>query len=365
MQTPLVDLVEAAYRVDVADQPWLEGLLEAVLNVVPDNGGAFASVLDAREVACPQVLGAAVRNIPPDALVKAISLSEEDADGLAFFRTVRDGPRVGSVRSAFGDAYESSRLYRDVLVPLGVSDVAYIYATDIDGFTCTLGIPVRGAGLDRLRPSASLDRLQAHLAAAYRLRRYLATGGSENEVDAVLDPDGRIQHVTRSADSHSQRAALRAAAQAVERARGPLRRRDGEEALSLWNAMVMGQWTLVDRFERDGRRFVVACRNRPRPRADAVLTRREREIVSMAALGYSNKLTAYALGLSPSTVATHTQHACAKLGVLTRAEMIRVWVDRAMAPVGGDERDLGTHRYNGGVREIDPDPPTGQCTRSG
>ena len=48
----------------------------------------------------------------------------------------------------------------------------------------------------------------------------------------------------------------------------------------------------------------------PDPRA---LTERERQIVAYADLGQSNKLIAYQLGLSPSTVGVHLAHAREKL----------------------------------------------------
>jgi DNA-binding CsgD family transcriptional regulator len=161
----------------------------------------------------------------------------------------------------------------------------------------------------------------------------LATATPVDASDAILDPMGRIHHLNQAADTASRRTALRAAAVAVERARGPLGRRDSDQALAMWRVMVMGEWTLVDHFERDGKRFLVARRNRPRPRAHRGLSARECEVVSLAALGYSNKLAAYALGLSPSTVVTHFRNACRKLGVRTRAEAVRAWLAASREPV--------------------------------
>ena len=85
-----------------------------------------------------------------------------------------------------------------------------------------------------------------------------------------------------------------------------------------------GRWSLVDRFERDGRRFIVARSNEhalPDPRA---LTPRERAVVHLAALGKPNKLVAYELGLADSTVASHVANAMRKLGVSTRVELVEL-----------------------------------------
>jgi DNA-binding CsgD family transcriptional regulator len=358
----VVDLVAAAYEVEAPQQDWLDGLLAAVRRWLPETAGAFAAAFDVKRLDQPQILGVAMNSIPPETLSRALALVEGDGDGVAFFRSVHNGPAIGSVRTAFGSGFQQSRLCRELLSPLGLADVHYINAIDVDGFSCTLGIPVHSGHSGALARSAWLERVQVHLAAAYRLRRHLASSRCDDgDIDAILDPEGRVHHATRSADPPSRRAALRAAAVAVERARGPLGRADPGQALSLWRAMVAGEWTLVDRFERDGRRFLVARRNRPQIRgarpsappssatvpgeaatpAPFDLSRREEEVVALAALGYSNKLTAYALGMSPSTVATHMKHAGTKLGARTRAEIIGGW----LAHVRGERanRDASTN----------------------
>ncbi len=66
----------------------------------------------------------------------------------------------------------------------------------------------------------------------------------------------------------------------------------------------------------------------PDPRA---LGARERDVVALAALGKSNKLIAYELGLSPSTVGSHLSAAMRKLGVASRVELMRA----LLAAIGG------------------------------
>jgi len=86
--------------------------------------------------------------------------------------------------------------------------------------------------------------------------------------------------------------------------------------------MVQARWTLVDHCEGDARRYVVARENEPARSIPAALSSREAQVASLAAVGRSNKVIAYELGLSHSTVRVLMARAAAKLGVRTRAELV-------------------------------------------
>ena len=62
------------------------------------------------------------------------------------------------------------------------------------------------------------------------------------------------------------------------------------------------------------------------------LTRREREVAVLVALGYSNREVAAALGISPSTVTIHVRSVLRELGVRSRAA-----VGLALLAAGGLE----------------------------
>jgi DNA-binding NarL/FixJ family response regulator len=142
-----------------------------------------------------------------------------------------------------------------------------------------------------------------------------AEGGVEPE--AVLRPNGRLEHAVGPATSAPAREALALAARCIDRARGSLRRRDPSEAVEIWRGLVAGRWSLVDRFDSDGRRFLVAHKNDPSMRDPRGLTERERQVVGYADLGRSNKAIAYELGISPSTVGAILTNARAKLKRIT------------------------------------------------
>jgi DNA-binding CsgD family transcriptional regulator len=129
----------------------------------------------------------------------------------------------------------------------------------------------------------------------------------------------RYQRIAASA-----RAALRAAAVSVDRARGSLRHRDPEGAVAAWRGLVAGRWSLVDRFDRDGRRYLIAHKNDPDTMDPRGLTPRERQVAGFAALGQSDKVIAYELGISPSTVSVLLSRAAQKLGVQSRAELVQM-----------------------------------------
>jgi DNA-binding CsgD family transcriptional regulator len=88
-----------------------------------------------------------------------------------------------------------------------------------------------------------------------------------------------------------------------------------------WRPLTHTRWTVVHRYERDGRRYIVACENQT-PRGLEVLTERERQVVTCLALGQSTKETAYGLGISDATVRVIVRRAAAKLGVLSRAALL-------------------------------------------
>ena len=115
---------------------------------------------------------------------------------------------------------------------------------------------------------------------------------------------------------------LRDAAVAVDRARGKMRDTDPEKALAIWKALVRGRWSMVDWFDSDGRRFVLALPNSPQVNDPRGLTERESQVVAYAVLGQTNKMIGYRLGLSKSRVSMLLRSAMRKLGVQTRSQLV-------------------------------------------
>jgi FixJ family two-component response regulator len=79
-------------------------------------------------------------------------------------------------------------------------------------------------------------------------------------------------------------------------------RSNENEPLDLWQGLVAGRWSLVEQFDSDGRRFMVARRNDPQVTDPRALNMRERQVLAYVAIGHPAKLIGYALGVSPSSV---------------------------------------------------------------
>jgi DNA-binding CsgD family transcriptional regulator len=184
--------------------------------------------------------------------------------------------------------------------------------------------------------------LGIHIAAGHRLRRSVGQEGDAAGVpmteipldaDALIDPS-RFLIAHASGDARNPNAAkdLREAARRVDRARGPLRRDDPEEALRLWQGLVRGRWTLVDWFDTDGRRFVLAKTNAPWIEDPRGLSELEAQVATFAAQGETSKIICYRMGLSQSYVSRLLRDAMRKLGVKTQAQLVERL--RGIAPGG-------------------------------
>jgi DNA-binding CsgD family transcriptional regulator len=167
-----------------------------------------------------------------------------------------------------------------------------------------------------------LTRLATHLATGYRLHRRLRAREPSAGVEAVLTPRGRVEHVEGAANNDEARANLKVAVDMQRLARGRARKETPDQAIALWQGLVTGRWTLVDRYESDGKRYIVARENTPLSNNAQPLSDREKQVVALASLGRSNKLIAYELGIAHATVRVLFARAARKLGVQTRLELI-------------------------------------------
>lgn len=185
------------------------------------------------------------------------------------------------------------------------------------------------------QPTSLVRRVAAHIATGLRLQRVLASAALDDpSVEAILDDEGRPQHTAGMARMRGAVDRLRAAV--LARAQTS----DAELAVDpAWDAVLAGRWSLVDRFDTDGRRYVVAYRNPPGVLDPRRLTPREEGVTALAAIGHSNKEIASQLGVTPSTVATLLAAALGKLGLPSRTMLPMFWRDlhgRAWAVSDGE-----------------------------
>ena len=198
---------------------------------------------------------------------------------------------------------------------VGVEGAWRLIAGNPDGRALMIG-GSPGAGFELgERARDRWRKVAAHLASAYRLRLRL---DALEEAEAVFDPGGAEVHLGEHAEA--RRAIL---AEAVELFRGVRERRlTGEAALEAWTALLDGRWSIVERVDTDGQRFIVAHRNEAPVPTHRTLSQREREVAEYAAHGHPNAFIAYELGLADATVAAYLHAALAKLGLQDRTELI-------------------------------------------
>jgi DNA-binding CsgD family transcriptional regulator len=208
-------------------------------------------------------------------------------------------------------------------------DVLLVTATDPQGrgFYIASHLPQATKLTEPQR--ARWQMLGAHLAAGFRLRQGVGDEGVIQSSDlprraeAILDPTSfRVMDLSGRAKDAGAAKKLREMAVQVDRARGRLRKSDPEESLATWWALLHGRWSLVDWFDTDGRRYVLGHANPPNVSDPRGLTGREAQVVTYAALGESQKMISYRIGVSDSTISRALDSAMKKLRVKTQAQLV-------------------------------------------
>jgi DNA-binding CsgD family transcriptional regulator len=329
MAADVIGVLEAGYDLDGSDEAWLARVVAAAHPAV-DRGLGLAGFFfridecGALEMGLPIMQG--VEGVPPEVVRDANQALDPETIAALF---VGGPPCVTMVGASRYSSLRRDPLYKRTLRPyIDVPDYLGLRASSAPREGAAVVAPLARIGAPPPREAMLLSRLASHIGAGLRLRRRLAAEARAalDDADAILTPSGKLEHAAAPAQSKGARAALATATRLIDRARGRLRRAAPDEALGLWRALVAGQWSLVDCFDHDGRRFVVAHRNQMldgRRRLQA-LSDRERQAATLAALGHGNKLIAYDLGVSVSTVSMYLARAAAKLGASSRTSLIQI-----------------------------------------
>jgi DNA-binding CsgD family transcriptional regulator len=330
-----IAIVEAAYALTGDETEWLERLVQVALPSLERGHGVLAFTYDATDALDIRVRRiTASASFDPGLFTTASQLGlPKPADELIapmFRRTFVDTlRRVPMALRRAGMPDVPLRQFERALVTYfherNLVDEFWVNAQDPTYLGCCFIAPT--SSRSRWQPSEARQwrRIAAHVTTAFRIRRHFASIASGGAVakppEATFASDARLVHAEDSVKDSSTRAALRQAVLAMDRARGPLRRCDPEQAVAIWRALVAGRWSLLEHFDSDGRRFIVAHRIDATVPDERGLTLPERQVVAYVALGRSNKAIAYDLGLSLSAVAHHLARARAKLRLPSQAAL--------------------------------------------
>jgi DNA-binding CsgD family transcriptional regulator len=328
-----IRIIEAGYAHASSDEQWLSPILEA-FEPLTRGMSAMAGIVDFAE-AGPKVGNWVGRDRMPGWLPAAwqgmyAHLGEHHPAALRAI--LSPNPSVVCWSSERGSCIPAAALppiralFREWPI---FKDCLGVLSAEPVGPSVLVSVPYQDDVAIPPRTRWQLARATAHLCAAIRLRRRAAIepprpDGLAPDVEAVLDPAGKVHDARGGAESRDARTSLGAIVRRVERARGRLRHADPEEALDIWLALFDGRWSVVEHVESDGRRYLLARRNAPGARDPMAVTQGERDVLACIARGHSNKYTAYLLGLATSTVSTRLESALRKLGLSSRREAIKM-----------------------------------------
>ncbi|HYP90654.1 MAG TPA: helix-turn-helix transcriptional regulator, partial [Polyangiaceae bacterium] len=297
-----IDVVESAYRLDGSESAWLAALLEQASRDLDTGSGvyAFTGNDSAPDFASSPVF--VQRHLTPEFLSRIATLNAEAPN--AIFELLRKRlVTCGGLEQVLGASSPIVAHFRGLMADAGIADGFCMFAQDGRGGSVTLSAPSREVVSPPPRVRGIWQRVGLHVVAGLRLRRLLAASTARR--DALLSPTGAVEDaIATIADDDDARRALADAVRSMEQARLASIRSSPDRALELWQGLVAGRWSLVDHWERDGRRYVAAYSNPLGSRDPRGLTPTEQSVLRYLGLGATNKEVSYALGLSEKTVSS-------------------------------------------------------------
>jgi DNA-binding CsgD family transcriptional regulator len=329
MGADILSVIESAYQMEADLSGWLSGILDASSSELEAGRGMCAYLYDASS-GQPRIQAFAAKNT---------AIQRDHVERCMMSSPARVGRKVlgsmcATATEIAGPSFDTSPTGQ-MLAGLGIADFLLVNGLDPTGHGFWLGTLLPQATKLGARKRASWSRVAAHLAASYRLRRKLDRLGFLDRpvkgAEAILTADGKVAHAELAATSRVSQRVLRAGAAAIDRARGRLRKTDPEQAVAEWKGLIAARWTLLDHFESDGKRFLLACENQASADRLISLSPRERQALSYASLGHTNKLIAYEMGIAASTVGVLLYRAGQKLRVGSREELIAAYRAHALA----------------------------------
>jgi DNA-binding CsgD family transcriptional regulator len=310
--TSAIDVVETAYRLDMGAWEWLQAICDQTARAVGHHVGVVA-VAYRRYEGRFQFVRSLHRDADDEVLRVFGALAANDENTRPF---LLPGFTCEYGRVIQDDDFEP--IFDETLRRAGIWDTLGMKILDECGCGVFVGIAMPEMPADPGSVQRAWTQIGAHIASSFRLRRMLRQSeGLLEPAEVIFEPGGAPRHV--EPDTEPELPVLQEAVERMQQVRS-----GGEAGLDLWQALTDGRWSLVDTFDTDGKRFVVAVRNDPRWPDPRRLAAEERQVAIAAANGHANKMIAYQLGVPESTVSTRLSSAMRKLGCRSRVELIRL-----------------------------------------
>ena len=259
----LMEILSIIYDVEAPRRQWLRRVLLAmapslnrgagiggVLYDLSSASGFHVDALDGVDV--PEDFVAAGRQIHSHPGYQSDIINTYRTHVCTTFATEMAEPQMADIRRTYQDHDLKSQVMINGLDCSGKGFCVYLFTRSEPTLTT---------------PQRSLyARLATHLASGYRLQRRMAAAEPVRaaSLEAVLEPDGAVVHAEVPAKSTQARQDLQHAVRLREELRDR-RTAETEHVIRDWRGLVSARWTLVDRYERDGKRYVLARENGPEP----------------------------------------------------------------------------------------------------
>jgi DNA-binding CsgD family transcriptional regulator len=350
-----IGLVEASYDLQLDQQAWLDQVRNKVEPLIKDEGtGVTAHIFQLSPTQYRQLAWAHGGSSWQDRLMR---MSIKIAPPRTIDIMLRSGIPVSTLSELVFPAISVTEgLYRKLTLGK-LHDALGAAAHTGTGMGVALAKPIKSARSLNESEKNRWARAMAHIAAGLRLRQGLGQLQLDGEqIEAVLTPGGEVADARDAAQGKSAREVLRQAVRRIDRARTRAQRVDAEGALQLWEGLVDGRWSLVDHFDTDRRRFVVAVRNDPNVRDPRGLSLRERQVAEFFGMGRQVKEIGYILGLAPSSIADSLSDAQRKLGLESKAELAAFFAPKGMRArlaeieLAGEHLAIGSHPIGDATR---------------
>lgn len=315
-----ISIIEASYNLAGNDSQWLRRVLDQAAPLPGRGNNPLGWIFHCN----PTIFNlSSFSEGTPKALTYLARMSHTLATEKSLDLTYRTGTVIATASElVFPRLPDMHKMFKNLLKSR-MRDLLVINCQSMAGSGASIGVLLKETLKATDQEKRRWPQIAAHLGAAMRLRNIAAALSLENStIEAVLESDGDVYDARAPAKDRDARATLRAIVRRIEHSRTREGREDVDEALANWEGLVRGRWSLVDYFDSDQRRFIVAIKNDPAYPHPRGLTPRERQVAEYVGLGSSSKEIAYTLGLSESAITNCTARVQDKLGMASRTELI-------------------------------------------